>query len=99
MFDKVVRSFLLDAPQRILTMWSTREAQDAQAFFHAAHSLKGLSGNIGANAMMAIAQRLQAAGQNGQLGETEPLLREIEEEFDKVKLEIESRYLAAEAGA
>ncbi len=98
MFDKVVRSFLLDAPQRILTMRSTREVQDAQAFFHASHSLKGLSGNIGANAMMAIAQRLQAAGQNGQLGETEPLLREIEEEFDKVKLEIESRYLAAEAG-
>jgi CheY-like chemotaxis protein len=99
MFDKIVRSFLVDAPQRMATMWQSKEAGETEVFFHAAHSLKGLSGNIGANAMMGIAQRLQVAGQKGELDGVGQLLSELEREFEIVKAEIEARYLTCEERA
>ncbi len=67
LFERLIRSFLDDAPVRIITMWHALESNDAHAFFTAAHSLKGISGNLGIMKMMEMSQTLQIAGQEGNL--------------------------------
>ncbi len=96
MFERIVRSFLDDAPERIVTMWHALEISDAEKFFAAAHSLKGISGNLGAMGMMALCQRLQTVGQSGMLEGAETMIRELETEFGVVREEFQNVYLTCE---
>lgn len=97
MFERILQSFLEDAPERIVTMWHGLETADAEKFFAAAHSLKGISGNLGAMIMMSHCQRLQAVGQSGTLNGAERMLRELEAEFDIVQNELRDTYLSIES--
>lgn len=96
LFERLIRSFLDDAPVRIITMWHALESNDAHAFFTAAHSLKGISGNIGIMKMMELSQALQVAGQEGNLSTVEVPLRALEEEFEYVKEELQSEFVYSE---
>jgi len=97
MFERILQSFLEDAPERVVSMWHGLESGDAEKFFAAAHSLKGISGNLGAMIMMAICQRLQAVGQSGSLAGAEGVLRELETEFEIVQNELRDTYLSIES--
>ncbi len=99
LFDRLLRSFLDDAPVRIITMWHALQSNDVKAFFTAAHSLKGLSGNMGAMTMMTLSQELQVAGQNGDLGNVDPTLRALEKEFEFVKEEMQTEFSPCETKA
>jgi signal transduction histidine kinase/DNA-binding response OmpR family regulator len=99
MFDRLIRSFLEDAPLRIITMWHALELKDARAFFTAAHSLKGISGNLGAMSMMAMSQDLQVAGQNGDLTGADVPLRKLEMEFEAVKDILQCEFISCESKA
>jgi HPt (histidine-containing phosphotransfer) domain-containing protein len=94
MFERIVRSFLDDAPVRIITMWHALQTGDAEAFFSAAHSLKGLSGNLGITLMTSLCHRLQTVGHSGTLGGAEGLVRELENEFQSVREELQTTYLS-----
>jgi CheY-like chemotaxis protein/HPt (histidine-containing phosphotransfer) domain-containing protein len=96
LFDRLLRSFLDDAPVRIITMWHALQSNDVKTFFAAAHSLKGLTGNMGAMTMMALSQELQVAGQNGDLGNVDPTLRALEKEFELVKEELQTEFSPCE---
>ena len=96
MFERILQSFLEDAPQRIVTMWHGLETGDAEKFFGAAHSLKGISGNLGAMIMMSMCQRLQTVGHSGMLTGAEPMIRELEAELEIVQNEIRETYLTCE---
>jgi len=85
MFERIIRSFLDDAPERIITLWHALETGNVEGFLAAAHSLKGTSGNLGAMIMMTISQDLQALGQSGRIKEGEAKVRQLEEEFEIVK--------------
>jgi signal transduction histidine kinase/HPt (histidine-containing phosphotransfer) domain-containing protein len=95
MFERIVKSFLDDAPVRIITMWHALQTGDAEAFFGAAHSLKGLSGNLGITVMTSLCHRLQAVGQSGMLGGADGLVQELENEFQSVREELQTTYLTA----
>jgi two-component system, sensor histidine kinase len=99
LFDKLVQAFLNDAPVRILTMKNALAVDDARTLFTAAHSLKGISGNIGAMRMMKISQRLEAAGSEGNLIGVEPHLRDVEEEFEIVKQELAPQHVTSGTGS
>jgi two-component system, sensor histidine kinase len=94
MFERIVKSFLDDAPVRIITMWHALQTEDAESFFSAAHSLKGLSGNLGMTLMTSLCQRLQTVGHSGMLGGVDGLVRELETEFQAVREELQTTYLA-----
>jgi two-component system, sensor histidine kinase len=94
MFDRILQSFLEDAPERIISMWHGLETGDAEKFFTAAHSLKGISGNLGAMIMMSLCQRLQTVGHSGALAGAETMIRELEAEFELVRDDIRDTYLA-----
>jgi two-component system, sensor histidine kinase len=99
LFDKLIRSFLDDAPVRIITMWHALESNDAQAFFAAAHSLKGICGNLGVMTMMAMSQTLQVAGQEGDLTRVDVPLHALEKEFEQVKEELQAEFMYSESKA
>jgi two-component system sensor histidine kinase/response regulator len=94
MFERILQSFLEDAPERIISMWHGLESGDAEKFFTAAHSLKGISGNLGAMIMMSLCQRLQTVGHSGALAGAETMIRELEAEFGLVRDDIRDTYLA-----
>lgn len=96
MFERILHSFLEDAPERIITLWHALETGEAERFFTAAHSLKGISGNLGALAMMSLCEGLQTAGQSGMLAGAETMIRKVEEEFQHVKEELQETYLSCE---
>lgn len=97
MFQRILHSFLEDAPERVITLWHALDVGEAERFFTAAHSLKGISGNLGAMVMMSLCQQLQTVGQSGMLAGAEPMVRELEEELQKVKEELQEVYLACES--
>ena len=97
MFERILQSFLEDAPERIVSMWHGLETGDAEKFFTAAHSLKGISGNLGAMIMMSLCQRLQTVGHSGMLAGAESMIRELEGEFDIVRTELRETYLSCES--
>jgi signal transduction histidine kinase/DNA-binding NarL/FixJ family response regulator len=97
MFERIVRSFLDDVPERIITLWHALETGDVEKFFAAAHSLKGTSGNLGAMIMMAIAQELQVLGQSGRIAEGETRVRQLEAEFELVKTGLQQMAMTCEA--
>ncbi len=96
MFERILRSFLEDAPERIISLWHALEIGDTDKFFASAHSLKGISGNLGAMVMMSLCQTLQVAGHDKKLAGTESVVHELEEEFQKVKEELHEIYLPCE---
>jgi len=96
MFERILHSVLEDAPERMITLGHALETGEAERVFTAAHSLKGISGNLGAMAMMSLCHTLQTVGQSGMLTGAETMIREVEEEFQRVKAELQETYLSCE---
>jgi len=84
---------------RIVTMWHALELNDANSFFTAAHSLKGICGNMGVMRMMHISQELQAAGRDERLAGVEERLHAVEKEFEQVKEELQREFCFSESKA
>ena len=96
MFTDLVKGFVRDAPARIASMREGLTSGDVQAVFQAAHSLKGLSGNLGMTAMLDLCETLQTLSGGGSLTDAGPCLDRLEKEFDGVKSALEDTYLGKE---
>ena len=92
LFGKLLRSFLTDAPMRIGTLKKAMEGGDTETLFTAAHSLKGISGNLGARAMTTLSERLQVMGNAHSTDGAGELITELEQEFRQVKSELETHF-------
>ena len=93
MFTELIRGFLEDAPARIARMKEALGKGDPEALFQAAHSLKGLSGNLGIKTMVGICESLQKMGQSGVLSGADGFVDRLEEESRRISLELEKMYL------
>ena len=60
--SELVDTFLEEAPGLLATLLSAREANDADAFRRAAHSLKSNGQTFGATALGSAARKLELAG-------------------------------------
>ena len=96
MFTDLIRMFLVDAPARILRMKEAMKASDPEVMFQAAHSLKGLSGNMGMTSMVGLCESLQMMGHEGALAGAEGLVDRLEEEFLGIGPLLENAYLEKE---
>ncbi len=92
LFTRLLRSFLTDAPTRIGTLKQALEMADPEALFTTAHSLIGISGNVGALAMTALSQQLQTMGRSHSTEGAVELIAKLEQAFEHVKAELESHY-------
>jgi CheY-like chemotaxis protein/HPt (histidine-containing phosphotransfer) domain-containing protein len=82
--------FFGDASSRLGDLREAVEAGDAAGVNRLAHTLKGSSGNMGATRMAAICAELQDVGASGDLGAAPGLLKQLEEEFGRVRPALEA---------
>lgn len=95
---KLMQLFLMDAPQRLAAMRAALDTRDALALENAAHTLKGGSGIIGATDLSRRCDVLETLGEFGLFEQAERELSECEAEFDRVRLDLEEKIAALEAG-
>ncbi len=82
--DEAVSPFLEDTPQSLSRLASALQAGDAAAAQALCHSIKGSSGNLGAQALAELARQAHDLTQEpGRLGEIGALLPRLREAFDE----------------
>ena len=85
---EIVGIFLEDSPQQIASLKDALERNDAEGVRLYAHSLKGSSGNVAAQALHAVALQLEQAGRSGDLPKAAALLPELEQAFAHLREEL-----------
>ena len=96
LLNQIFYSFLSDTGERLIALRRAADSGDALALKKVAHALKGASVNIGAHGMAEASQALQALGEAGSLDGASALIGRLEQEFSRVKVELE-RQLEANA--
>ena len=84
---QILSVFLADVPRRIEQLkaaWRDGKAADVQ---RAAHSLKGSSGNIGADALFDVCRQIDERAKTGEL-RGDQLLSALDREYGRVEAEI-----------
>lgn len=85
MYLRILNMLFQDENIRILG--EALEKQDFSAAFDAAHTLKGVAGNLGLTPLYEAACQMAETLRNGRPGEDYPLLyQKIQEEFGKVEI-------------
>jgi two-component system sensor histidine kinase RpfC len=88
--------FIRDSEKRIREMELAAEVKNVNRFCDAAHSLKGMSGSIGALAAMDICDRLQRMRGKETMAERMVLVENLKEEIARVKKGLIRRISAAD---
>ena len=81
--------FVRDATDRLAALQRAVGSGDAATVDRTAHTLKGSAANMGATALAKISADLQDAGERGDLERAGALLEALEEEFERVRPELE----------
>ncbi|MCQ8902689.1 MAG: PAS domain S-box protein [Methanothrix sp.] len=82
--------FLSNAPSRIASMHQALERNDPDALYRAAHSMKSASASIGAHRLSRMCAEIEALGREEKLDGVGEKLRALDEEFERVRRELES---------
>lgn len=86
---EVLTMFLADAPVRLAAIDDAIGKSDGPALQRAAHALKGAAGSIGAVGMQTGCRELEERGKAGRLDGAAALGRQLHDEFDRVRAEID----------
>ncbi len=87
--EELTGLFFEDAAAQIKALKKAVESGDAPSVYRLSHTLKGSSGNMGANRMHRICLTLEEVGQSGELGEAGELLGSLEKAFGDARSAIE----------
>lgn len=81
---ELIDLYLNDAPQQLQALGSAVGSQDTAAVSAAAHKLKGSCGNVGADGLVALCQKLEGSAKASRLHELPPLFEQVAREFQEV---------------
>jgi HPt (histidine-containing phosphotransfer) domain-containing protein len=81
---EIAEAFLADTPPLFIRLSAAVSAGDAEGAGKLAHSLKGSSANMGGEKLSRLADRLQTAGKEGDLGRLAELLPAAEAAFQSL---------------
>lgn len=93
-FQTLVESFFRDSEQRLTLLHEAIDRGEAEEVRQTAHSFKGSSGNLGAQALSGLCLELEQAGRSGQLDQAPELLERIRRAYDEARRELE-HYIGA----
>jgi two-component system, sensor histidine kinase and response regulator len=82
--------FLEDARSRLEAVEGALQKGEAPAVEHAAHTLRGGSGSMGARRMSGLCAQLEDVGASGDLSQGSELLGRIKEELGRVERALEA---------
>ena len=85
---EILQLFLDEVPKKIRALQEAVTAGDSEEAARLAHSLKGSSGNIGADSMMDVCRRIDDLARAGDLAAVTPLLPSLTSEYHRAELEI-----------
>ncbi len=83
--ERVVKSFLGEAPTHLATLRGAAEREEARAFKRSAHALNGICCCVGASRMASICGELESLSHLGDPTGIRSSLARLEEEFGRVK--------------
>lgn len=81
---ELIDIYLTDTPKQITQLEHALAGNDAMGVTRAAHTIKGSSGNFGAEAFADLARQIESAGKTGDLTAAAALLPEFKRRFDHV---------------
>ena len=84
---EILTVFLAEVPRRLDRLKAAWRAGDAAEVQRAAHSLRGSSGNIGADALFEVCKQIDERAKAGEL-RIEELIAALDREYPKVEAEI-----------
>jgi HPt (histidine-containing phosphotransfer) domain-containing protein len=82
---RLSEQFLHDAPAHVAALREAVSRRDAGELTRAAHSLKGMSGNLGAASLAGLCASLEALGRGHTPQDAGALLSSLEQEFARVR--------------
>ena len=85
---EILQLFLDEVPKKIRALQAAVDAGEAAQVARLAHSLKGSSGNIGANSMLDVCRRIDDLAKAGDLERVSPLVATLTSEYHRAELEI-----------
>ena len=80
--------YLEDTPTRLRELDEGLATGDAGKFTRAAHSIKGSSSNVGANAVRAVAEKLEHQSRDYGLDNLSSLVAELKTEYTRASAEL-----------
>ena len=83
-FKELVSIFLTDTPKQVGQLEEALARQDAAIVTRAAHTIKGSSGNFGAEEVARLARDIESAGKNGNFPAAAALVPELKRQFERV---------------
>lgn len=81
---ELISIYLEDIPKQVIKLEKAIANQDAGQVVHAAHTIKGSSGNFGATAFARLAQEMEAHGKAKNLAAAAAALPELKNGFAQV---------------
>ena len=85
---RVIAGFLETIPGQLMALSKALDAADGSTARLIAHSIKGASGNVGAQKLSDIAKQMEELGGREDLSETAALLPELEKRFENLRAEM-----------
>jgi len=79
---EIIQTFLAETQKDLACLMEAVESLDRAEVERKGHSIKGAAANVGADALRAVASRIEMAGRNGNLEGIHRTLQEIEEQFE-----------------
>ncbi|OLF38411.1 MULTISPECIES: Hpt domain-containing protein [unclassified Psychrobacter] len=90
-FELLIRTYITDSKQRIVTLRTAQKADDNANGFEIAHALKGASANIGATQLIVLSHKLQEHCRERKIDQQANLIEDIALALQHVELEINKR--------
>ena len=82
---EIIAEFMEDAPRQVAALREQLAARDAGLAMRQAHTLKGASANVGAEALRAVAYRAESACAGGSLEEAAERAEELDLELERLR--------------
>ncbi|SCX95448.1 PAS domain S-box-containing protein [Nitrosospira sp. Nl5] len=88
LMSRIFATFLKEGAERIVVLRNAASEGDAGLLGKTAHAFRGACGSVGAQHLADIAQQLEALDKTRSVTEAAALIKQIEGEFERVKVEI-----------
>lgn len=89
LLQDLINGFLDDIPEQIEALKGYLENKETEKASRQAHTIKGSAANMFGQSLMLTAKNIEKICQSGDLSEAKGLLPELEEQFQKLKQEME----------